>query len=183
MTADLPVAATARRLAAAFERDEQLAVAQQDALDRVRAANGELWSGLHPDAVGLLYDDTHAVEIRDQGRVRSHITAVITDARHAGAADEQVQTIVLQAVQQIHWTIHRAVADLQRASEDRRQLAADVGELTGALIAALAKTGWSEQQARQADVRALAGDALRAQEAAEDADRATRRCRHGDARR
>ncbi len=58
--------------------------------------------------------------------------------------------------QEIHWTIHRAFVDYQRTSEDRRQLAADVGELTRQLIDALAPAGYSEQQARQADVCQLA---------------------------
>lgn len=74
----------------------------------------------------------------------------------AGADDVQVETIVLQAVQEIHRRFTVASRTSQRTSEDRRQLATDVGELTVAMIAALVETGRSEQQARQADVRALA---------------------------
>jgi len=35
----------------------------------------------------------------------------------------------LGAVQEVHWQIHDAHNDYQTAAEDRRQLAADIGEL------------------------------------------------------
>jgi hypothetical protein len=59
-------------------------------------------------------------------------------------------------VQQVHWTIHRAFHDYQTACEERRQLAADVGELTREFVDALAAAGWTEDQARNADVNELA---------------------------
>jgi hypothetical protein len=48
----------AGRLAEAFEQDRALAEQQTRAQHRLQAANGQLWSGLHPNALGLLYDDT-----------------------------------------------------------------------------------------------------------------------------
>jgi hypothetical protein len=43
----------------------------------------------------------------------------------------------------------------QDAAERRRQLAAEVGELVGGLIASLVAAGWSEQDARQVNVHNL----------------------------
>jgi hypothetical protein len=81
---------------------------------------------------------------------------VIAGARASGADDRQVETVVLEAVQEIHWTIHRAFSDYQTVSEDRRHLAAEIGELISSFVAALIDAGWSEQQARTADVHQLA---------------------------
>jgi hypothetical protein len=52
-------------------------------------------------------------------------------------------------------TIHRAFADYQTVAEQRRRLGADVGEAVVRLIDAMHQDGYSEQQARQADVWAL----------------------------
>jgi hypothetical protein len=116
---------------------------------------------LHPDALGLLYDDTQAVGIGEQATIRSQITAVMADARSAGAEDEAIETGVLQAVQEIHWTIHRAFSEYQRIGEDRRHLAAEIGELIAEMVVELVAAGWSEEQARTADVRSLATAAAR----------------------
>jgi hypothetical protein len=56
---------------------------------------------------------------------------------------------------QIADTIHSAFADYQAAAERRRQLGADVGEAAVRLIDAMQADGFSERQARQADVWAL----------------------------
>lgn len=152
--AAIPVEArqAAARLAELFDSDQQLAKRQNEALARLRAANDELWSGLHPDALGQLYDNAGA----SAEQATSRITATIADARAGGADEHGVETAVLQAVQEIHWRIHRASHDYQEASEDRRHLAADVGEQTTQLVAALVVVGWTEEQARGADVRQLA---------------------------
>jgi hypothetical protein len=63
---------------------------------------------------------------------------------------------VLAELQEIHWAIHRAFSEHQQLSEDRRHLAAEIGELIAAFVAALVAAGWSEEAARQADVRQLA---------------------------
>jgi hypothetical protein len=59
-------------------------------------------------------------------------------------------------VQQVHWQIHRAYLDYQDAAEQRRRLAVDVGELTRELVEVQTAAGWSEEQARNANVLGLA---------------------------
>jgi hypothetical protein len=57
--------------------------------------------------------------------------------------------------------IRRAFLTYQDAAEERRQLAADVGEATVRVVDALTTAGLSESQARHADVRALCDGAYR----------------------
>jgi hypothetical protein len=54
------------------------------------------------------------------------------------------------------WRIHRAFCAHQQASEQRRQLAVDVGELSRELEDALCAVGHATEDARHADVHALA---------------------------
>ena len=61
----------------------------------------------------------------------------------------------LRAVQQVHWTIHEALISYQDAAERRRQLAAETGELADELMTTLVGAGWSEQGARDANIRSL----------------------------
>ena len=49
----------------------------------------------------------------------------------------------------------RAFTDYQTVSERRRQLAADTGELIARFIDALVAAGWSEEEARNANVDEL----------------------------
>jgi len=51
--------------------------------------------------------------------------------------------------------IRQALGDYQLLAGQRREVAADVGEATGRLVDAMAACGFSEAQARTADVRAL----------------------------
>ncbi len=146
----------AARLATLFARDRQIAKRLNDTQSRLRDANGELWSGLHPAALAVLYDDTHAVAIAVDGRIRSQVNAVMIDQLQGGADEQQLETAVLATVQQIHWTIHRAFVDYQSASEERRQLAVDVCELAQQLTDTLTAAGWTETQARKANVNDLA---------------------------
>lgn len=157
MTETIPSEAreAARRLGELFQRDSELAKLQDNALGRLRAANQQLWTGLHPEALSLLYDHTEAVGIRDHARIRSRITAIIADTRAAGGDDHEIETAVLRAVQEIHWTIHRATIDYQTACEDRRHLAADIGEHSQRMIAALQAAGWTRDEAQRADVTKL----------------------------
>lgn len=99
MTETIPSEAreAARRLGELFQRDSELAKLQDNALGRLRAANQQLWTGLHPDALSLLYDHTEAVGIRDHARIRSRITAIIADTRAAGGDDHEIETAVLRA--------------------------------------------------------------------------------------
>jgi hypothetical protein len=134
----------AATLARLFEQDARLAELQSDAQHRLQGAARRLWSGLHPDALGRLYDDTHTVGIGDQSSVRG---------------EPELTTVVLAVVQEIRWTIHRAFMDYQTASEERRQLAATVGEPTRELVEVLTDAGWSEHDARNANVHELANPA------------------------
>jgi len=147
---------TAARLAELFGRDSNITHRLDEAHTRLEKANLRLWSGLHPDALALLYADTRAADIRTDGGIRREIVAVLIDHLNAGADQRAVETAVLAVAQEVHWTIQRALVDLQRASEERRQLAADVGELTRQLIDTLAAAGYNEQQARNTNVHQLA---------------------------
>jgi hypothetical protein len=56
----------------------------------------------------------------------------------------------------VHQQVHRAFWAYEQASEQRRQLAVDVGELSQQLTDALTAAGYSPQQARSANVDTLA---------------------------
>ncbi len=158
MTGVVPEAARqlAAQLADAFEADRGLAEQQNVCQDRLRVANGQLWTGLHPDALGLLYDDTAAVGVYEGSSV---ITGPMIDALAAGLPAAEVEVAVLPGLQQAQWAIHRAFSDYQAASEDRRHLAGEIGELIAGLVAELTGAGWSETEARDADVHQLAAQA------------------------
>jgi len=147
----------AGELADAFETDRGLAEQLTGAQHRLQAANDDLWSGLHPDALGLVYDT--AVLGVSQGS--SRVAEEILDAVRAGGAAADVEAAALGELQQLHWTIHRAFSEYQRIGEDRRHLAAEIGELIAQMVSELVAAGWTEEQARQADVRALAAAAAR----------------------
>jgi hypothetical protein len=140
----------ARTLAAAlalrFAQDAQLATRLNDAHQRLQRANERLWSGLHPDGIAAVYDEQPTAIDVASAQNRSKVL---------GAPNP------LQAVQRIHWQIHRAHCDYQNVAEARRHLAADIGEIMQALVDELVAAGWSEREARNANVGDLAdrGDA------------------------
>ncbi len=144
MTDQVPEAARqlAGELVDAFEQDRALAERLTAAQHRLQAANGRLWSGLHPDALGLVYDGAAVT----QGS--SAVAEGVGDAVRSGGSVAEVEASVLDELQGVHWTIHRAFCEHQQLSEDRRHLAAEIGELIAA--------GWSEDEARQADVHQFA---------------------------
>lgn len=152
MTGEVPVRARelAARLSALFEHDVELVKRLNDAQRRLLGANDQLWSGLRPDALGLVYGDT--------GRVATGGSATerMIDAPGVGDGQQEVETAMLGALQEAHWAIRRAFIEYQHASEERRRLAVDVGELAQPLTDALCAAGWSEDAARTADVHALA---------------------------
>jgi hypothetical protein len=154
MTDQVPETARqlAGELADAFESDRALAEQLTGAQHRLQAANDRLWSGLHPDALGLVYDGA----ARAGGQGESQVAGSVVDAVRAGATAAEVEVSVLSDLQEVHWVIHRAFSEHQQLSEDRRHLAAEIGELIAAFVAELVAAGWSEQDARQADVRQLA---------------------------
>jgi hypothetical protein len=129
-----------------FARDAELARRLNDAHERLRRANDRLWWGLHPDGMATLYGE--------------HPAAVeVAFAEHRSEA--LCAPDPLQAIQQAHWQIHRAHCDYQDAAEERRQLAVDVGEITRSFVDELIAAGWSEQEARNANVHELAGSRRR----------------------
>ena len=137
----------AARLSALFDADCAIARRLNDAQRRLRNANERLWSGLAPDAFGLIYDGTTPAG-------RSEIAARIDTALLASGP--AAQTALLAALQEIHWQVHRAFCEYQSACEERRQLAVEVGELAVRLTEALCAAGWTPEAARSADVHQLA---------------------------
>jgi hypothetical protein len=141
----LAITQTARELAAQlaqrFREDAELAKRLAAAQERLRRANDQLWWGVHPDGLADIYgDDPAAVQVAFAEN-RSEVLA---------APDP------LRAAQQVHWKIHRAFIEYQAAAEERRQLAAEVGETIRQFVDQLLAAGWSEQQARDANVHELA---------------------------
>ena len=124
-----------------FARDAELATQLNDAQRRLRDANDRLWSGLHPDGIAAIYGE-HPAAVE---------AATAYNASHVLAAPDPVR-----AVQHVHWTIHKAFISYQDAAERRRQLAAEIGELAGELIATLVGAGWSERDAREVNVSEVA---------------------------
>jgi hypothetical protein len=141
--------ALATELAALFTHDQELAHRLNDAQSRLRDANDQLCSGPHSDAHALLYDDSHVPS-------DSHVIAVMLDALRSGATERQLHTAALATLQEIRWAVHRAFLDYQFASEERRELAVEAGELGGRLVDALTAAGWTEPDARSANVHDLA---------------------------
>jgi hypothetical protein len=68
----------------------------------------------------------------------------------------------------VHHQIHRAFCAYRQASEQRRQLAVDVGELSQQLTDALTAAGYHPQQARKANVHELAAGTWRPTEGKEN---------------
>lgn len=135
----------AARLSALFERDVEIVKRLNDAHHRFDNANERLDSGLAPDAFGLIYDGAAAAAIGT-----SPIAALIRDG--GPAANSQT----LETLKHARWQIHHGFCQYQSASEERRQLAFEVGELSQQLTDALAAAGWSAQEAQQANVHELA---------------------------
>lgn len=134
--------ALAARLSALFLEDQAIAVRQADAQRRLTDANDRLWSGLAGDAFGLI-----SVGAAPAGR--SQITKPIGPRPGSHCT-------LLGGPQEAHWAIHRAFCAYQSACEERRQLAADIGETIRQFLDALVSAGWSEDQARNANVHQLA---------------------------
>ena len=137
----------ARRLAAQldaqFGQDAALAERLNAAQSQLQRASDRLWWGLHPDGLAAVYgEDPAAIDLA----FAEHRSEVL------GARDP------LAAVQQVHWQIHRAFIAYQTVAEERRQLAAEIGELIRQFVDALVAVGWSEEQARTTNVRELASN-------------------------
>jgi hypothetical protein len=141
-----PVPSRARQLAARldlrFGDDARLAAQLNDAQLRLLRANNRLWSGLHPDGMAAIYGEHPAAVEAASANNRSEIL---------GAPDP------LREAQRVHWTIHHWFLEYQAAAERRRLLTVVISELAGELIATLVAAGWSDHDAREANVKKLAG--------------------------
>jgi hypothetical protein len=135
----------AAQLSALFDRDVEIAERLNDAQRLLAGANERLWSGLAPDAFGLIDDRAAAATIGS-----SPIAALIRDG------GPTANSPMLEALKQARWQIHRGFCQYQSACEERRQLAFEVGELSQQLTQALSAAGWSTDQARHANVHELA---------------------------
>jgi hypothetical protein len=144
--------ALAARLSALFDTDAGIVGGLNDAQHRLQDANDRLWSGLHPDALGLIYDGAAPAG-------HSQIATLINAAPAATAPGSEAA--LLHALQAVHWQVHAAFRQYQSACEERRQLAFEVGELSHQLTEVLCAAGWAAQQARAADVHQLATGAWR----------------------
>jgi hypothetical protein len=137
----------AARLGVLFGRDVEIIERLGDAQRRLRVANERLSSGLAPDAIG----------VTPAGK--GQILKLMSDALSGGGPGSEAA--VLRALGEIHWRVHHAFCQYQRACEERRQLAFDVGELSHQLTEVLCAAGWTAQQARAADVHELSGARVR----------------------
>ena len=130
-----------------FERDVEIVGRLNDAQRRLRGANERLWSGLSPDAFGLVCGGAAPAG-------ESQIAAL-------GAGGPGSRSELLVALQQIQSMIHRAFHAYQYACEERRQLAVEVGEVSQQLTEVLCAVGWSADDARTVNVHELAGAGVR----------------------
>lgn len=103
-----PARALASKLAALFEKDQQIVLRLNDAHRRLAAANDRLWT------------------------------------------DPAVDPL------RVHHEVHSAFCGYQQASEERRQLAVDLGELSQQLADELTAAGHPPEHARSANVHKLA---------------------------
>jgi len=146
------VTPAARQIAAkvsrAFDRDRQLAIALNEAQQRLQAANEKLWRGLHPDGLAAVYGHLPQFEM------------VQLEASLDNGSEVLSSPDPLGAIQEVYWEIHRAFNGYQHAAEDRRALAANTGELINSLVVELQAAGWTKQEARDANVHELAQGAL-----------------------
>jgi hypothetical protein len=122
-----------------FERDRQLAIALNTAQRRLLSANERLTIAT---PVGAVLCGAFGARAADVG-VAERRPAVLD-------ADSPVA-----ALGEVADSIRRAFADYQYAAQGRRDVAADIGEATVRLADALMAAGFSDAQARRADVRAL----------------------------
>jgi len=85
------------------------------------------------------------------------IVVGLNDAHHRlAAANDRLWTDPAANPLRVHQEVHRAFCAYQHASEQRRQLAVDVGELSQQLADTLTAAGHRPEQARSANVHELA---------------------------
>ena len=130
MTSVVPARARelAARLSALFERDVEIVGRLNDAQRRLRDANERLWSGLAPDAFGLVYDGAAPAgqsQIAVLMRTRAAPAGRMPTPRCSGRCSRSTRRSIVR------------FCEYQSACEERRQLAVDVGELSQQLTEVL----------------------------------------------
>jgi len=141
----------AEALAALFAADRQLVVELNAAQRRLLDANDLLRVGVSADALRVL-----------PGATGSGKASVLWSVAPAGGSrgGESVGSAGCPitdryALEVIADSIRYALRDYQLFADQRRAVAADVGETTARLVDAMRAAGFSEEQARNADVWAL----------------------------
>jgi len=131
----------------------------------VIAVGCERWCGDLPGVVGggvrerarvlaqLFTDDQRLA--RELNAAQARLRGACEQLRALGVAGLDEVAVAPPALEVLADSIRWAFADHQRTGEDRRRLAADVGEATIRLVDAMRDAGFSEAQARNADVWAL----------------------------
>ena len=105
-------------------------------------------------------------------QAEQEIVARLNDAHHRlAAANDRLWSGPAADPVGIHEQIRRALWTYQHASEERRRLAVDVGELAQELADTLTAAGYSRQQARAANVHALAAGTWQPTDQAKDNER------------
>jgi hypothetical protein len=102
----------------------------------------------------------------------SEIVSALNDAHHLLArSNDRLRSAPAADPLQVHHQVHRAFCAYQSASEQRRQLAVDVGELSQQLTDTLTAAGHDPQQARTANVHELAAGTWQPTEDAKESER------------
>jgi hypothetical protein len=135
--------AHARRLRELFNTDQQHAIALNAAHDHLRSGLEQLTSGLSAEALRAVYGPTGP----DLGLSGRRPPVLESDQPIAALEDASHR-------------ITRGFGDYQRIADERRMVAADIGEETMRLVRALESIGLDEQQALQCNVDALAEGVL-----------------------
>ncbi len=102
----------------------------------------------------------------------SEIVRVLNHGHHLLAdANDRLWAVGAVDRRDVHQQIQRAFCAYQQASEQRRQLAVDVGELSQQLTDTLAAAGYHPEHARSANVHELAAGIWQPTEAGRDNER------------
>jgi hypothetical protein len=129
----------AARIAELFKRDQEITVALNQAQRELLDANDRLTSGLSAEALLAVYGPA-GPDLGLSGKKPPVL-----------AAESPIS-----ALEEVAQAIRSAFYTYQRSWEQRRQLAFDVGEASAQLAQVLTAAGFSEKDARAADVHALA---------------------------
>ena len=139
------VRATAQRLTGLFLRDQELTRALNDAHQQLLDANDRLTAGLSAEALRGIYGPAGP------------------DLALSGDPPPVLrEEFPVAALERVAGAIRVAHDEYQRVADDRCVLAFEIGEAAAELTAALTAAGFSEEEARAADVHALATGIFRA---------------------